>query len=672
MGDPIRARMAGTPFLPNKSVELNHLIDFTGARLLGNPTGSLGSASLVPLGDGLAFASGALQAQHLIAALGSSPVPLTKMLSGDGTVFSALSFSPFKDYDPNLDTGTSDHVSLNAMLAAAHSLSGGTCVVPRGHYLLDEQLVTYDDVALILQPGAWLWRNWTSATSDWQDATIINEHCPAHGNYIVNPGPYTQVNRNRDISIVAVGAAGFRVTARATTEAEMLGRFSGPHISLHFCDRPEIRNVTFYPGARQVCVSLNATDIAFTGNRMLAGDAVFEVGLWYFGGGGGFIGGNIFITGEDCLAGGGPYNVAHTGCAVGPNWYYSEKGHALHLVQVRNGVTAGFAPPTEYVENWNLMGGAGLPGQTHNAAIRIAAWPSPDKVRAVRWDGFLFDHSNNQSHDQVNPYGALIDGGYDIALKGKLLSPETEAALVTGGADRILLDFDAGMPSQAAQPVYRIEQSGEVEIRGRGMCGTIAGVVATDVGLLKLAAFEIDDVPTGAAAVSLNGATTCAFDGLTARRAAMATNTRVFALNSTSASVRGEGLDAAGVDFVRSFGATPPSSYRVLGQTGPVTTHTIFNGAISYQGAARMRVLCEGGVSDTLSLISGGLDGDEFELVSDEANPAAVVLRLDHGIGAGLIDFTINNAGADYLLDSKSKGVTLRFQDGQWRCKQKW
>lgn len=488
-----------------------------------------------------------------------------------------LNFGGVPDYDDGANTGTDNASALQDMLDYVNALGGGTVRVTKnalgqGDYRFLSQVTIYDNTHLIIEAGCFLWRDYKSATSDYRGALIINEHCPPHANYIVDPGPYTQVDRNHDIRIS--GPGGFKVTTAIDASAISLSHFAGPFITLHWVDRPTIDGVAFGRVTRNSAVNIYGFDILYINNHHSdPTSSVFQTGLTIIGGQGGYVGGNIFNTGEDCIGLGSNYNLPLSDIEIGSNVYRSLFGHKLHIVQFRLGTTAAFATPTEYIQRINVPGGSGPVGQDSNAGIRINAHTgvtNKSVIRHVSIDGVMIDHGG-LSHDDSNAYGIMIDGGFNIRIKAKILSPIRHAVRVTSGADRIFLDLDTESPSTSLVDAVHLDDVGEVEIQGRVQCGSGDGIYANDVDYLRLLpGLQIRDIPTNLAGVRLDGATKCVAHGVRFKEATAATGTIGIRSDHASVQLVHADCDFDEIDTPTSFAVAPVLNWPDSGVYTPV------------------------------------------------------------------------------------------------------
>ena len=84
-------------------------------------------------------------------------------------------------------------------------------------------------------------------------------------------------------------------------------------------------------------------------------------------------------------------------------------------------------------------------------------------------------------------------------------------------------------------------------------------------------------------------------------------------------------------------------------------------GAVTVRGDDNLKVLCEGGVSDTLASISGGYKGQTVTIVNGESDPTTAVLTVAAGTGTNQF-----NIGTDFVLDTQYKMITVIFNGLNW------
>ena len=540
-----------------------------------------------------------------------------------------------------------DTIPWNNCRTYARSI-GAFAYIPAGvEIAVTSQLIVYDDEKWLLDGN--LVRDWYAVAADKKDvATIRNEHCPDISDIIVDPGPYVPPSRNTGFTLLGTGE--IKLSA-ATLIAVGAGNYAGPHLTLLACDNVKLGPVTLRGRCGDWATCLWGDDYTYTGLIIRDQTDVFDDGLHILGGDKhlGFV---DVESGDDAIAVGSSWNLAASNFNI-IAVVEAQKGHAVLLNQQRAGTAAGYATPTEKIQNI-IINVVGRAGQTRNGCFLIkTSVGGEDRIDGVQINLEL-EHGTAGSHDKVNAYGGKIQGSHNVKIRGKLTNP-VETGIEGADAVNLDIDVDCDAPQESGFRTIDLEDcSGK--INGKIITND-THAVRVDGCIIDVGA-EITEIPDTYSGVWVQNGTALNFFGK-ARKASGATTT--YAIRSASSVgeiyVGGAGLDVSDVSHTVEF-AVQPAIYKQLGGRGLKKTFTIDTAAITQGGELDIDLLGEGGAADTLSTINGGQQGQRMTLRNGEADPATNAMTIDN---AG--NFTV---APDYILNDAKKAIVLECDGVDW------
>lgn len=512
-------------------------------------------------------------------------------------------------------------------------------------FRVTSQLVIRGKTILRMGPQCVILRDWVGTPgAKYHNACFRNENAPTTSQVGVNPGPWVPSSTDDDIYIEAG-----RIRP-ADSDCTGCGYWLMGTKNLTM--RTPIVERTYEDWA----FAIGGENFSITGFRVEQNAELFEDGMHILYGSG-VVHADHVHSGDDCFAVGSNWNLPVDGVDIYMGTFYSERAFAIKVVQNREGSTAGYPTPDQVIQNVRFHSGSGKSGVLRNGQVWMTATTS-GLLSDITIDGVDID-ADTETHDGANPYGVFCDKVRRLRIRALTSKNARRHSFHLKDCPDFELIGNVAKDSQGSSSYRALEiEDSTGQVHGGQYTRTLTHPVrVAGASVVSFHGTLCDEIGNSLVGVLVEGTSEVSFHGPRFRKASGATSSGGIRLNATTVMVTADG-GKWDVDRPLIQGATP--AYARL--TKIRRSATIVTGAITTYGEDLMRVLCEGGVSDSLATISGGYPGQILTLQNAEADPTATVLTITAGSGANQIDI-----GSNYTMDSAAAYLTIKFDGTTWR-----
>ncbi|MGQ9348961.1 hypothetical protein [Mycolicibacterium gilvum] len=547
-------------------------------------------------------------------------------------------------YVNNADPGTTD---ATAGWQTFLSLGGFIELDARVNdiFRITAQLLIKGGTTLRMGSDCVMLRDWSASSGNKPgNAFFKNEHAPAIADLAVNPGPWVPTTTDDDIYI-----EGGRIRPVNSTKI-------GCGYYLMGTKNLTLRDTVVERTHQDWAFIIGGDNFSARGVRVENNSELFEDGFHILYGSG-VVDADYIHSGDDSFAIGSNWNLPVNGVDIRMGRFHSEKAFGIKVVQNREGSTAEFPAPTSKIQNVRFHSGTGTAGWVRNGLIRMEA-TGPGLLSDITVDGVLLD-AGTETHDGVNPHGVHCRYVTRLKLRDVVSKNARAHAFWIQDCPDAELSGLMAHDSQGTTTWFALELQDCLNAKVTGgefvrTTTTVARAIGTTTASFHGPLFR--EIGNGASGINVRDNAVVRVNGATFRKASGATSAIGILSGHSTVSIAADGCT---FDVDRPYAMTAAAAYARLSRIA--RTVTVSSGAITTYGDDSLRVLCEGGVTDTLGAISGGYRGQTLTIVNGEADPTTAVLTLTAGTGANQI-----NIGANYVLNTAASAITLYFNGTNW------
>lgn len=316
-------------------------------------------------------------------------------------------------YGATGDGATDDQAAIQSALDAANTAGGGVVFFPPGVYVVESQLVTYDNITML--GYGWssiIERKWDGTPGIRPtNATLKNENALSAD---ADPGPPVWVGTPVDSNIAIIGLT-FRTTSGTA--------YDGCHICIHSCDGLLIHQVNVTSVQNESCFAIIANNfvisdcnLATTDVDHSAGANTYADGIHIHGGYHGAITNCVVDTYDDGIVIASNLNLGAADIQVSNCKIDATAGHGLLVASTRANASDAYGAPTEYYERIQFSNCSGYVAQKTVGAIQLRQdGHTKNLVRDIHFENCHFIIGDYDSHATWSD-GVSVMRGVDVSF----------------------------------------------------------------------------------------------------------------------------------------------------------------------------------------------------------------------------------------------------------------